>query len=272
VTIKKNVEITAAAIAASVLGAKAKRRDVGGSQMRDFDLIFPDGHVEPLEVTRHFDRAATETWERLAQANCEARSLSRVWTVDIPSKMRNVSGGTGPYPVREFLRDAEPALRQLEEAGYDRFELGMSSQDPSVASADRALARLGVQTGLSRELLPGERGRINGVAPVGGLTDPGSIAEAIEAEASDLGNRAKLRKPATAPRRHLFVVFDSSSGSAFNALDRGMLGRLPNLPEPITTAWALARHRVFFTSPPEPWQEHAVPSGVFVDPSRWLIP
>lgn len=264
--------MTAAAIAAFVLGANAKRRDFGGRQVRDFDLIFPDGHTEPLEVTRHFDRAATETWERLSRQERAAPSLSRVWTVDTPSKAPTPSGGTAPYDVRRFFRDAEAALRELEDAGYERFDLAMGRGDRRVAAACDALARLGVQAGLSRELQPSEAPRINVVAPVGGITDPNKVAEAVEAEAADPGNRAKLREPVAAPRRHLFVVFDPSSGSAYNAVDRGMIGRLPKLPSPITTAWAFARRPVFVSTPPDCWEAHAVPAKVVDQPERWLSP
>lgn len=155
---KERVEVTAAAIAASVLGARAERRDMGGSQVRDFDLIFSDRHVEPLEVTRHFDQAAMETWERLGRAEREAPSLSRSWTLDIPNKERSATGGAQPYSVREFLRDAEPALRQLEHADRDRFDLAAGTRDPSVAPALDVLARLGIQFGLSRSFRRARRG------------------------------------------------------------------------------------------------------------------
>ena len=267
--VKERVELVAGAIAAGVLGARAERRDFGGQQLRDFDLRFPDGHVEPLEVTRHFDQAATETWERLERADREAPTLARAWTLDIPSRQQTAGGKIEAYGVREFLRDAEPALHQLEAAGYERFDFGAGARDPSVAAACDTLLRLGVQFGVSHRVPPGTPGRISAVASVGGITDPNRVAEAIEAEAADAGNQTKLREPVSAPRRHLFVVFDPSSGSAFNAVDRGMLGRLPVLPASITTVWAFARHRVFVTSPPERWHEHAVPDDVVERPESW---
>jgi hypothetical protein len=74
-----------------------------------------------------------------------------------------------------------------------------------------------------------------------------------------------------ARRRHLFVVFDSSSGSAFNAVDRGLTGRLPTLPPPTTTAWAATGGHVLMTTPPKPWERHELPRAVFDDPTRWLV-
>jgi hypothetical protein len=268
---KERVEVTAAAIAASVLGAMAERRDTGGIQLRDFDLIFPGGHVEPLEVTRHFDQAATETWKLLGRAEREAPSLTRSWTLDVPNKRLSPSGRARPYGGGKFPSDVEPALRQLEEAGHERFDLGLGRRDPSVAPAIDVLARLGIQFGLSRELPSGAKGRISAVAAVGGVTDPNKVAQAIEIEAGDAGNQAKLREPPGPRRRHLFVPFDPSSGSAYNAVDRGMLGRIPDLPDPITTAWVFVRNRVFVTTPPEGWQEHPVPEEVMNDPERWVV-
>jgi hypothetical protein len=149
---KERVETIAAAIAASVLGARAERRDRGGTQTRDFDLVFPDGHVEAMEVTRHFDQAASETWERLRRTGSPAPTLTRAWAVDVPARQRGPSGEPEPYGVREFFRAAEPALRRIEEAGYTSFDLGLGTRDPSVADARDTLLRLGVQFGISREV------------------------------------------------------------------------------------------------------------------------
>jgi hypothetical protein len=109
-------------------------------------------------------------------------------------------------------------------------------------------------------------------APVGGWTDADLIAVAIEREANDAGNQRKLQVPAVASLRHLFVVFDVSSGSFFNAAQRGLIeGRLPVLPAPITTAWAGAGGHVLMTTPPDPWSLHPLPDDVFTAPERWLI-
>jgi hypothetical protein len=61
-------------------------------------------------------------------------------------------------------------------------------------------------------------------ASVGGITDADLIAGAIENEASDAGNERKLQKPPNASRRHLVIVFNVSSGSFFNAAQRGRTG------------------------------------------------
>jgi hypothetical protein len=42
VSTNEEIEKRAAAAVAYVLGARAKRRDLGGARIRDFDLIFND--------------------------------------------------------------------------------------------------------------------------------------------------------------------------------------------------------------------------------------
>ena len=50
--ISDDLELKAAAAAAYVLGATLIRRDLPPAQTRDFDFIFPDQSIEPLEVAR----------------------------------------------------------------------------------------------------------------------------------------------------------------------------------------------------------------------------
>jgi len=83
--------------------------------------------------------------------------------------------------------------------------------------------------------------------------------------------REKLREPPGAARRHLFVLIDGSSGTAFSAAGHGMTGRVPNLCEPITTVWvAGGGHRLFVATPPGGWEEHTIPEEVFAEPDGWL--
>ena len=42
-----------------------ERRDQGGVQMRDDDVVFADGHEEPLEVTLNAEKGVVQTWARL---------------------------------------------------------------------------------------------------------------------------------------------------------------------------------------------------------------
>lgn len=263
------LEKRAAAAVAYVLGARAKRRDLGGARVRDYDLAFETRPDEPLEVTRFADEAVMRTWARLERADREAPSLSRDWTVDVPSKVAG-EGAPNAYDVDRFFREAEPALRKLEEAGHEKFTLGLWVSDPSIEPALRLLADLGCNFGFSREPLPGEVARIFPGAGVGGIVGGDLVAWAVEQEACKDDNREKLREPVGALRRHLFVVVDGSSGAVFSAVSHGMVGRLPELPDPITTAWVAGSNRMFVTTPPGPWEQHPIPHEVFNDPNRWI--
>jgi hypothetical protein len=65
---QRAVQTRAAAAAAFVLGAKAQPCDISPQQgMRDFDLVFDDGHCEPLEVTQHMHEPTRHTLARLRE-------------------------------------------------------------------------------------------------------------------------------------------------------------------------------------------------------------
>jgi hypothetical protein len=134
------------------------------------------------------------------------------------------------------------------------------------------LGELGCNFGFSKVPPAGEVARIIPGAPVGGLVGRDSLAWAAEQEACKDDNREKLREPPGAQRRHLFVVVDGSSGTAFSAPSHGMTGRLPELCDPITTVWVAGSYRVLVTAPPGGWEEHLIPREVFDDPDRWIEP
>jgi hypothetical protein len=263
-------EAGAAAAAAYVAGAKALRRDLGGGvQMRDFDLRYGDGRAdEPLEVTHFADQASIGTWKRLGRADSRALALSRVWTIDIPSSERRPDGSSGPSDVKELLERLESPLRALEERGECEFTVPGPPGDHPL----RELADLGCDIGCSRSAEPGESGGIGFVAAVGGVTSGDSVAWAVEQEAAKRDNQAKLRCLPDAPRRHLFVVMHPSSGSAYFAVKARQLGRLPVLPDPITTAWVWNGDSpcLFVTTPPATWEHHQLPSEVLSNPERWI--
>jgi hypothetical protein len=267
-------ELKAAAAAAFILGARLDRLDIPPAQsMRDFDLVFDDGRREPLEITSYVDRPALETWERIRRAApLAARALTRRWVLAVPHSTSTSATTRIPYDVKEFVARVEQALAALEAAGHPTINLGRLQRESALAAAVQTLFALGIQDGCSYSLARGQTATISFNAPVGGITDANLIAPAIEREANDAGNRHKLEQPPHAARRHLFVVFDGSSGSFFNAVQRGLTdGRLPNLPSPITTAWAGAGGHVLVTTPPDPWSLHPLPEEVFTAPERWLI-
>jgi hypothetical protein len=237
--------------------------------MRDYDVLLPDGSVEPLEVTIHADEPVIGTEERLRRADRRAPSLKRYWAVDIPNSVIRAPGTREAYDVRRFFSEAEPALREIEEAGYERFDLGLITRDPRVEAAIRLLARLGCDFGFSHELPAGEPGQIHAVTGVGGVITEELIPTAIELEAAKADNRAKLSEPADAKRRHLVVIADSST-TVISAAHRRMVGRVPTLPAPITTAWIVGAETVYFVTPPGAWESHEIPQEVFEHPEQWI--
>ena len=117
-SINEELEKRAAAAVAFILVARAVRRDLGGTRIRDYDLLFDDRRDEPLEVTRFADQVVMNTWARLERVDREAPSLARDWTVDVPSKISDASSDEElVYDVNRFFREAESALGALETAG-----------------------------------------------------------------------------------------------------------------------------------------------------------
>jgi len=191
----------------------------------------------------------------------------------VPSRIFDTAGESAPYDLRAFFVAAEPALADLEAAGYDQFDTGLWNDDAAIAPALTTLANLGCNFGLSNEVPAGEVARIIPGAPVGGVVAPDSLASAVELEAAKDDNREKLRAPADALRRHLCVVIDPSSGTVFSAASHGITGRMPALLEPITTAWvAGGGTNLFEVTPPAGWRMHAIPPDVFNHPTRWIDP
>jgi hypothetical protein len=78
----KSLELRAAAAVASIVGACYCLRDTGAPKMRDFDLIFPDRHPEPLEITEATLESVRHTQSRLQKVDMPAPSVRRLWTIE----------------------------------------------------------------------------------------------------------------------------------------------------------------------------------------------
>jgi hypothetical protein len=263
------LELRAAAAAAYVVGGRAQRRDLGGSRMRDFDLRYPDGRAdEPLEITSCVDRAGLETWKRVGRKDPIASMVSRVWTLDMPSREQGPDGSVGPSDVSRFFERAGVLLHALEERGQHEFQVPGLPDDKVV----QGLTDLGCDMGFSRVRGPDETGRIETVAPVGGFTHRDSVAWAIEREAAKTDNQEKLSRSPDSERRHLFVVPHPSAAAVYLSVRHGKLGRLPVLPSPITTAWVWDGNgsHVFVATPPSSWEDHELPSHVLDEPEKWV--
>lgn len=271
----RELEERAAASACWALGGvKAIPRDAGNvPSMRDFDLVFDDGHIEPLEVTIHADRTVVQTSERLGRSDKLAPSLARVWTVDAPPFEIDPAGRRVPLNVRAFLHGAESAIGVLEANAIDRYDVGAVAVEPrlDVSTAYQTLLRLGSQFGFSREPIAGEQPRIEIGAGVGGVAHGDLIAAAAEAEAAKPDNQLKLSDPAGAPRAHLFVVVDGSTGPILPAGYNRLVGRLPVLPPPVSTVWVAVANALYVTTPPGPWRLLEPPMSVFQNPEGWIV-
>lgn len=264
------LEERAAAAVAFVLGARAVRRDVGGQQMRDFDLVLPDGSVEPLEITQASNDVTRRTWARIEGLDTAAPTLTRRWVLSVLDQIPGGSSGPVPFPARDLLAAAPRFLAELEKAGILEFTASTWVTAGQAEPAVVGLVGLGCEFGMSSEVEAGESGRIILESGAGGWLDPNLIAEAVEREAAKPDNVAKLSEPPDARRRHLFVFLHPSTGAAWSVAANEDLGRLPILPSPITTVWVAATEGVHSTTPPEGWAHHGLPDDVYARPEKWI--
>jgi len=256
----RETEDRAAAAAALATGGLARRIDKSGagSGLRDFDLLFPDGRVEPLEVTSNTHRQTRETSARAGRQTSRRTTLSRTWLLALPS------GSTETLDVERICRDVIAPLRVVEAHGVNALsEVWMHDSLP-LSSAVRAIDALGVTGGTSAVPSDGIA-RLEFAVMYGDRVEVDTVAEAIEGVALREDNRAKLREPAGTSRRHLFVLLDWSGGAsswaARHAVEHGMMPRLPVLPVPITTAWVPAGRSVMYVTPPNQWQVAELPDN-----------
>src|SRR5439155_22699618 len=168
---------------------------------------FEDGHREPLEITQHVHEATRTTLARLPDGGFDADELDHVWTVWIPECEPDPAGDDRPYGVLECRRRIVPVLAQLEQLGIDRFDDETVRTDVRLGRFAPIVASLGIYAGRSF----GPRGN-DLVKPLFlrqyARRELGMrlhvIAEAVEAETADEGNRRKLGALEDASRRHLF--------------------------------------------------------------------
>jgi len=125
-------EDVAAAAVASVVGARFRRRDIGGQQIHDFDLESDDGAVEALEVCTFTDRTVREQWQVLDELDVVATQLTSTWTASVIRGAR----------VKRLPEKAEPHLEALERLGQSAFDAGrhyelLASGAPLISSPPR---------------------------------------------------------------------------------------------------------------------------------------
>jgi hypothetical protein len=272
---REDIENRVVATICTVLGAKFRRRDRGGTQTRDFDLIFSDRPPEPLEVTESSIESIRWTQGRLRETDRDAPSLGRWWTLDMPSAQLAPNGELVAYDIRALLDKAEPWLAALEAAGQFEFDIGREryriERSSPLYKPYEGLLRLGVTLGLSSEPPAGETGRISPSMAFSSTNYGEPLKTLVGLEADDPGNQKKLQEPAGAEGRHLAVLVDPSVGRSYHGLKHGEPGNAPSsLPAPITTAWAIADVYVAGVTPPGAWIVHRIDNPqVFDEPQLW---
>jgi hypothetical protein len=263
----KELERRAADLVVAELGAaRWELRDTGklGIQMRDYDVIFADGHCEPLEVTTDADRNVLNTMARMEGNHRIAHSGERVWSVAVPNTSTDAAGKKRAFDLQAFIALLIPLVERLESGGYEQFDTAVLAWDrrsPYQKEA-HALLTLGVNFGFSYmpSDLEDEPCIWLGVGG-GGAFGSNGITTEIERVAADQGNQAKLAACPDAPRRHLFVFITGASEELVSpALSRVLDGtmelpRHPVLPEAITTVWASMRESGIYVTPPGGWQK-----------------
>lgn len=193
----------------------------------------------------------------------------------MPNRELDPSGEEVAYDVQRLLREAEPLLAALEGLGSTSFDIAAEmysiNRGLPLRDAYEGLLALGVSTGLSSDPPDASGGRIFLAMPYSSTGYGETLRVIVLREASDDGNRDKLREPDDAPARHLCVLIDPPVGRAFFGLRDGNPGEAPDeLPEPITTAWALAGTRAAAVTPPGGWVVHEIADpDVFDHPERW---
>jgi hypothetical protein len=146
------IETWAAAYAAEALSATFERRDTNtGESIRDFDLLFADGHSEPLEVTVHAETASLQSKARLDQRSSwelEA-DISSVWAIGLPPFQTDREGSNVPYDVVACERDLPRIVERFERAGIHEFHTDTLRWSGPWMEEARQLLALGIRHGAS---------------------------------------------------------------------------------------------------------------------------
>lgn len=259
---KSEIERDAADLVVRALGAvKAECRDKGGERIRDFDIVFEDGHEEPLEITLDAENAVIQSWDRLDQTNELKADLKRRWST--APGFYDGQGRGKVVAVREVRAVLIPFLQELERRGKHEFLTTELWFDPTLGASARRLSTFGVQYASSIEVPPEHDAepRLHLASVHGGAVNPSLITKAVEAQAAKDDNQAKLAACPDAPRRHLYVGLTSAGadeGMAWYALISVLEGReglppIPSLPDAITTVWASTGSGAIYVTPPDGW-------------------
>jgi hypothetical protein len=188
---QQDAEDRSAALAACALGAVAQRLDTPESGDRDFDLVFPDEHREPLEITSNIIPAARQTSARLERNPFPLEGTQRTWALSIDERTEDGR----PVDVQRKVKHAPTAIQALEAAG----ETGLSptaayDSRPDVRDAARALHLMGVRRATAYAP-PDERPVMWISSGSGGWIHADLIADSVEEVAADLATAESFSRP-----------------------------------------------------------------------------
>lgn len=272
---KEELENVAAELVVAELGAlRAERRDVPGAQdrTRDYDVVFGDGHDEPIEITTNLDRATMSALGRTDGGVLElSGNVKRLWMVTGSATYTDQGGRTLPFDRWRITELLPPLIEQLEQQGATELDLVHLTRaiGPGAAANLRETALelhgLGITHGGSIEVpRPDVKPGISVHLGSGGAWGPETITTVLEELAALPDNVAKLEARCDAPRRHLFVALSGrgSTDMAGWALQQFLDGDwiweheppLPKLPDAITTIWAGNRTGGIYATPPDGWR------------------
>ncbi|HCF99613.1 MAG TPA: hypothetical protein DEV93_03615 [Chloroflexi bacterium] len=227
-------EDQAAAVIAKVTGGKPVRRDDGtASGVRDFDLIFGDGHAEPLEVTQ-----ATLPELNKAIAAHETRRMQLIQVPGLSQQWHVFSSSVTPFKTVTPARLARMLL-PLESSAVDTFILPGNARSLPKVSVQEAQA-LGLIAAFAHG---GQHGRVVLSRPsddrewIGAFENPGQYAlAAVEELAGKADNQRKLAVRGGADS-HLFIWIDERNFLPWADLRSKLPSKAPTLPAEITNVW-----------------------------------
>jgi len=259
-------EDTAAAVVASVLGARFRRRDVGGQQVHDFDLEFEDGAVEALEICAFTDSTVREQWQVIDELDVVASKLTSTWTVSVVHGAR----------VKKLPVQAEPHLAVLERHDRSAFDaaehhrLVAGGAPADLIAASQALIKLGVRDAVRAPVIPDEPVRVIVAGGAGGAATSAVISRVVQKVASKRDNRLKLQAARQARRRHIVVPIDPSAGPVWSIAREVPTGEPPRLPASVTVAWVIGPNgRTLRVELPDAWEAVAIDPSVWDNPEAW---
>jgi len=274
----REIERRAASLVVAELGAlQWKSRDMrDGTQMRDFDVMFADGHAEPLEVTTSADPNVMNTMNRMEGKNRITANVRRSWLVSAHTyTSRDSAGNKMAFDRRRAEELLVPLIEQLERDGHteiDTTKLAYAFGHPYQPVARELFEDLRIFA--CRSYAPSDPENEPAIwlhVGGGGSYGADSVTAALEKVAADEGNQTKLAACPEAPRRHLFVVLTTASEeleyvALLGVLDRSLdMPPIPTLPASITTVWAGTLERGIYVTPPDDWRVF----GSLVDAPKW---